>query len=479
MLPKDLLARKEGPCFERKSIRMEPKALAVPLVAFANADGGLMVIGVNDAGEVEGVDGLDRQVNELLRVPFDFCKPTVKVDFKFAACTDRKGLPNRVLLLTVHQSPSVHATQADEVYYRVGDKSKKLTFDERMQLMYDKGDRFYEDTPVGGATLADLNLDFVKQYARQIGYSKTPLHFLKENNGFVKTGKGADHVSVAAVLLFGKVPQQYFPRARIRFIRYEGTQEQTGARMNVIKDVTFDGTILEMTRKAIAFVTTQIKEHSYLGKAGLFVTDAQYPEFVRQEIVVNAVAHRDYSIKGTDIQIKMFDDRLAVESPGTLPGLVRLNTMRNVHFSRNPKLAAFLKDYGYVKEFGEGVDRMCAELTGLGLPEPEYQTVSFMLRCTVKAAEVREQPADVDAPPPDSSTSGCKAIQKTAQKTVEKTVEKILLLLGENPRITQSQLQGETGLTRRGVEWQMQQLKADGRIRRIGPDKGGHWEVRK
>ena len=80
MMPKDFQIQKAGQCYERKSIRMEPKALAVPLVAFANADGGTIVVGINDAGKVEGVDGLDRQVNELLRVPFDFCKPTVKVD---------------------------------------------------------------------------------------------------------------------------------------------------------------------------------------------------------------------------------------------------------------------------------------------------------------------------------------------------------------------------------------------------------------
>lgn len=156
--------------------------------------------------------------------------------------------------------------------------------------------------------------------------------------------------------------------------------------MNVIKDVSFEGSVLAMIEKAVEYLATQIKEHTYLAKGGRFVTIAQYPEFVRQEIIVNAVAHRDYSIKGTDIQIKMFDDRLVVESPGTLPGLVRLNTMRNVHFSRNPKVAAFLRDYGYVKEFGEGVDRMCSELVEAGVPEPKYRVLSFMLRCTVKAA---------------------------------------------------------------------------------------------
>lgn len=121
-------------------------------------------------------------------------------------------------------------------------------------------------------------------------------------------------ISSAAILLFGKNPQLYFPRAHVRFIRYEGTEERVGTQMNVIKDVIFEGNILKMITDAVAYPDTQIKEKTYLGEDGLFVTEEEYPKFVRQEIIVNAVTHRDYSIRGTDIQIKMFDDRSVVES---------------------------------------------------------------------------------------------------------------------------------------------------------------------
>ena len=87
---------------------------------------------------------------------------------------------------------------------------------------------------------------------------------------------------------------------------------------------------------------------------------------------------------GTDIHIKMFDDKIIVESPGGLPGLVRLNNIRNTHFSRNPKIAEFLKIYHYVKEFGEGVDRMCFEMSKIGLPEPEYSSIGFMTKVIVR-----------------------------------------------------------------------------------------------
>ncbi len=101
-------------------------------------------------------------------------------------------------------------------------------------------------------------------------------------------------------------------------------------------------------------------------------------------IIINAATHCDYSIKGTDIQIKMFDDQIVVESPGNLPGIVRLNSMRSVHFSRNQKIAAFLHEYDYVQEFGEGVDRMYKEMEKAGLPAPEYKDVAFMLHATTR-----------------------------------------------------------------------------------------------
>ena len=117
----------------------------------------------------------------------------------------------------------------------------------------------------------------------------------------------------------------------------------------------------------------------------------EYSEFVRTEIVVNAATHRDYGIKGTDIQIKMFDDRLEVDSPGAFAGMVKKENIRYTHFSRNPKIAAFLKDYGCVKEYGEGVDRMCKELEAIALPDPVYNNNTFILKTTVLSASFEHE----------------------------------------------------------------------------------------
>ena len=143
---------------------------------------------------------------------------------------------------------------------------------------------------------------------------------------------------------------------------------------------------MDQVEKAVDFIKIQMKEKTCPGHDGIFVTREEYQEFVRTEIVVNAVAHRDYGIKGTDIQIKMFDDRLEVDSPGSFAGIVNKDNIRYTHFSRNPKIATFLKDYGYVKEYGEGVDRMCKELESIGLPAPVFNNSTFILKTMVRSA---------------------------------------------------------------------------------------------
>ena len=282
----------ESSVFDRKSAKIDAKSLAVHLIAFANADGGTLAIGVEDDGKITGIDGYAENINELLRAPFDFCKPSVQVETERIPCKNAKGLSDHILLIEVLQSNDIHANQADEVFFRIGDKSKKLNFDERLQLMYSKGTRYFEDAPVPDATMDDIDLDFVREYTAKLGYRKSAQEYLLENKEFIKEKNGRQEVSAAAVLLFGKNPKHFFPRARIRFIRYEGTEARVGAAMNVIKDVSFEGRILQVTEKALEFVRSQIKERTYLGADARFVTEPEYPEFAWKELIVNAVAHR-------------------------------------------------------------------------------------------------------------------------------------------------------------------------------------------
>ncbi|MCQ4743835.1 ATP-binding protein [Blautia producta] len=353
----------------------------------------------------------------------------------------------------------------------MGDKSQKLSFDDRLRLMYSKGSRYYEDEPVADSSIDDIDMDFVASYCHKIGYTKSPEEYIRQNKSFIVTKGGRQEMSGAAILLFGKDPQQYFQRARIRFIRYEGTEAKLGTEMNVVKDKVFTGRILDMVEKALAFVRDQIKEHTYLGKEGKFVTTPEYPEFVWKEIIINATAHRDYSIKGTDIQVKMFDDRIVVESPGNLPGIVRLSNMRQVHFSRNPKIAAFLHEYDYVQEFGEGVDRMYREMEKAGLPEPEYRDVAFMLHATIRnginvADNVVENVAD-------------NVVNVAVIKKLSTTEQAILEHIRVSPELSAKELAALLHKTPRTIQRNMNSLKEKGILRREGSDRSGKWIVLK
>ena len=283
------------------------------------------------------------------------------------------------------------------------------------------------------------------------------------------------------MVLFGKNPQNYQPRARTRFIRFNGVEEKVGAEMNVIKDVVFEGTILEQVEKTVEYLETQVAEHTYLEQSGKFITRRDYPKFVIQEMVVNACCHRAYNIKGTEIQIKMFDDRIVFESPGKLPGMVRPSNIRSTHFSRNPKIAAFLKTYHYVKEYGEGVDRMYRELEVNGAAPLSFHTDDFILKVSVsKVTEKLVENRDGEV----------EKLVENVDKLIEKLVEKatgngdkltenriaILRLIAGNPYISQSELAESIGISITAIGNNIKAMR-NKYLRRVGPDKGGFWEI--
>ena len=462
----ELCTKKENQVFDRKSARKDAKGLSNHIVAFANADGGTLVIGVEDNGEITEIDAYTNNINDILRVPFDYCNPSVRVTTETVECKDKDGNLNHLLIMTIPQSSELHANQQDEVYYRMGDKSKKLNFDERLQLMYAKGSRYYEDEPVFRSTLDDINMDFVAEYCKKIGYTKSPEEYIRQNKDYIVKHDGREEMSGAALLLFGADPQRFFPRARVRFIRYDGTEAKVGTQMNVIKDEVFSGRILDMVQQALDFVRSQIKERTRLGGDGRFVTTPEYPEFAWKESIVNAVAHRDYSIKGTDIQIKMFDDRITVESPGILPGIVRLSNLRTVHFSRNPKIAEFLHQYDYVKEFGEGVDRMFKEMENAGLPAPEYSDNVFMLNVTIRNGAINEKSGVING-----AINGAINLSSTERAVLEAIID--------TPNITKEKLQIVTSLGKGTIDRAIKTLKEKEIIKRVGSNKNGYWEMLK
>jgi len=379
----EILKEKEGQLFDRKSARIDRRDLANHFVAFANADGGFIAIGIENDGAITGIEDYETKVNPFLQAAFDLCVPPVTIFHKFVDCKNFRGKADRILLIEVLQSGKLHANAKDEVYLRIGDQSRRLTFDERMQLGYDRGEASWENVLAPEVPLDALDMEVLERYRTTLGTSLTAHQLLKarrlageKNNTLI--------LNRAGVLLFAKNPCLWFPRADLRVLRYEGTQAETGPRMNLVKDVRLELPLPKLLDEAFLLIAGQMREFTRLVKGGKFDTSPEYPEFAWQEAISNAVIHRAYSITGTDIQVKMFDDRLEVESPGKLPGLVRLHNIRETHFSRNPLIARVMSEMKYMRELGEGVDRMIQEMEQMELEPPVFEEYAFMVRVTLR-----------------------------------------------------------------------------------------------
>lgn len=236
--------------------------------------------------------------------------------------------------------------------------------------------------------------------------------------------------------------------------------------MNVVKDIIFEGTILNQINKMVELLELQIDEPTYLGQDGRFVTKREYPHFVLQELTVNSECHRDYAIRGTEIQVKMFDDRLVFESPGTLPGNVKPDNIRHTHFSRNPHIAQFLKAYKFVKEFGEGVDRMSREMEAVDMLPPTYHLDAFILKVTARAC------------PPVNKTSKENDVPVNVPVNLSETQKKALEIIKSNPNVTHRELASLMTVTEKTARRTTKALREMDLVIRIGSDKNGHWEVK-
>lgn len=156
-----------------------------------------------------------------------------------------------------------------------------------------------------------------------------------------------------------------------------------------------------------------------------------------------------------------------------LPGRVRLNNMRTTHFSRNLKIAAFMKEYEFIREFGEGVDRMYRELEEGGWEKPVFKQDDFMLRASLKSGHRVDGLQNVSTNQAENQIDDLNALQKTLQK---QDVSIIMLLLN-NPNITTQKIAEQLQVSRQTIATRIKKLQQEGYVKRIGPDKGGRWEV--
>jgi ATP-dependent DNA helicase RecG len=432
-----LLTATEDQWFERKSSRIEPRRLGEALVAFANADGGCIVVGLG-GGKVKGTRQDLRRRNELMQAALTFTEPAVRAKPTLQACINDSGEEDELLVFDVVPSSTVHATSKDEVFLRVGDESRRLTFSQRRELLYDKRQAAYEVelTPL---TLGNVDPELLADYATGLGHPD-PIRLLRAR-GLVD----GERLTIAGCLLFAHSPTQVLPNAHIRVSRFAGTDRALGARQNLVRDDRFEGPIPQALNAAQERIDELQPRRRALGPGGRFVDVALVPQDAWLEGLVNAVVHRSYSLGGDHIHVDIFDDRIEIESPGRFPGLVDLtHPLTATRFARNPRIARVCADLRLGQEFGEGIRRMFEEMRLAGLADPMYHQTSGSVQLTLSGEHVERR---LEERLPAETRSIVAALRTSGQLSTGEVAE--LIGLARPTTIRRLQMLRQAGV----IEW--------------------------
>ncbi|WP_337061710.1 ATP-binding protein [Kineococcus sp. G2] len=379
----------EDQWFERKSARVSPAKLSQAVVAFANAEGGTIVVGVHD-GRVEGTDADPRHRNELQQVHVQHVQPPARVHTRLVPCRTDGGRDDHLLVVDVSPGDDVHATTRDDVYLRLGDETRRLTYVQRRELFFDRRQAGFESelTLIRLDDTAAVDVEAAEEYATRVGHP----HWqgLLAARGLARDGR----LTVAGLLLFGRHPGSELPNAHVRATRFAGRERGTGARQQVVSDRRFEGALPRLLAEVFDHVRQVQPRRRALARGGRFEDVPAVPEDAWLEAVVNAVVHRSYSLQSDHVHVDVFDDRIEVESPGRFPGLADLRDPLSLHrFARNPRIARVCADLAFGQEFGEGIRRMFDEMRLAGLQPPLYRQTEGSVRLTL-SADLGAQPGD-------------------------------------------------------------------------------------
>ncbi|MDN5600972.1 MAG: ATP-binding protein [Brachybacterium sp.] len=374
-----LIDAPEDQWFDRKSARIAPRDLARALVAFSNAEGGTVVIGIRDGAFDGDLISSDKE-NALRQTAVDFTLPPVRMEISRIALDDERS----VLRLDIPPSEHVHETVSGEVYLRVGDESKKLTYAQRRELDYDRGSSHFEHEPVPELTLDDLVPEEFTHYRSAIGATADDATALRARSLLRRDGA----LTQAAALLFAEHPQEWLPQAFVRVTRFSEDFPGTGSRQNMEsgKDQRFEGPIPRIIDAAAACIESWMPHRRALGSGGRFSDQSIVPKDAWLEGLVNAVVHRSYSMAGDHIRVNIFPSRIEIESPGRFPGLADPTRPLDIaRYARNPRIARVCSDLGITQERGEGIRRIFEEMRLVGLADPEYHQTSGSVRLSLTA----------------------------------------------------------------------------------------------
>ncbi len=358
--------------------------LAEALVALANSEGGLIVLGVDRDGRPAG-EVWEEEAELALREAAALCRPPVPTQFQVVE------LPGgRFIGISVPRSLELHSLADGRVLVRQRDENRPLSGEEIRTLTIARPTIDFETETVPGARPEDLDTDTLGEYlsrreTRTGSRAPSVSQLMVEIGATDRDG----NPTLIGVLLFGRNPQAFLPQSGVSFVRFLSTEpraEDGGVGYGRRAELT--GPLAAIIERAWAIVFDEMR-------IGAKVNDLEreelleYPRRAVREALINAVAHRDYRIAGRRIEIRMFADRLEIISPGGLPGYMTLDNLVEEHFSRNPRLVNGLFQWGFIEELGLGIDQMIEEMVQAGHPPPEFKATPHSF--TVVLSNKRER----------------------------------------------------------------------------------------
>ncbi len=438
-----------------------PDALAAEMVAFANAEGGTIFLGVADDGATPGLSADDvTRLNQLIaNTASHAVRSPLTVQTKNVALA--KG--RVVIVLTVPKGlDKPYFDKNGVIWLKAGADKRRVNSKEELRRFFQITDQFHADelpTRAGLDALDELRFrDFLRDtYGQRLPSRQADRLRLLQNMNLA-TGGGA--LNLAGLLLFGEQPNRFKPQFVVKAVKYPGNDIHT-TRYDDTED--FGGSLRRVFDDALAFVLRNLRKV----QAGRGVNSPGVPEIppvVFEELLVNALVHRDYLISAP-VRLFVFDDRIEIISPGTLPNNLTVENIRAGNSNlRNPILASYVaKGVLPYRGLGSGVPRAIEAWPDIDFRDDRD---GALFVATVRRKKLG--PGDLAA---------AESAPKTTQETTQKTTQKILALISEDAGVTRRQLAEALGITTDGVKYHLRKLQEQGLLRRIGPDKGGRWKV--
>ena len=392
--------------------RADPEAIAENLVAFANTEGGAIVVGANADGGPAEASPAQQEIERALRLADNLYNPPVVIDgceaihLKSSGSgiaqpgAEEEGAGNNcagddrlmpAFSIRVPRSTELHALADGRVLIRSGEVNRPLGGQEILRLASAKNTGDFETEAVPGATTEDFNREIIDEYLEKRAERSKRIHsgeinrLLEEIGAITADGKP----TVCGLLLFSDYPQRWLPQSSVVFARFVGTtprgeqglagyvrrEEITGSVPRLIES-TWNLVWSEMAISAV--VKGLEREETF-----------EYPQFAVREALVNAICHRDYRLRGRRIEVRMFSDRLEVISPGGLPGFITVENIKDEHFSRNPRLVGGLFHWGYIEELGLGIDRMMEVMEQAGHSPPRFDARPYSFAVALHNERIR------------------------------------------------------------------------------------------